>query len=485
MRHLARTLVPVVVMILGAGCATRTPPPAGAPVVRQTIEDLTELIERGCFRCLEQAYGAADARGATQQAFESAALLVLRSKELGLAPDVWLNRARALAAADGSWSTVLEMIDVVPPDRLAGDRDAGLVQGAGRNRASRLLPMWRDVLASGGASAAFRAYLDAALTCEVEDGLTRETVAALGARLPDVPLVQYRLALCGPEMRLRLAAVRAADPDFVDADYALGRYELERGSEQDPAEAVRRLQSAAVAFPASSAIATTIGNLYQAWEEWEPALAAFDAALAVVPGHPDALLGRTTALANLKRYAPAIETASRLIEGRWFVGQAYYWRAWSHLQLRDFIVARGDADNARRLMVNASVFLLSGLIDWRLARLETAEKDFQDAMAMDFGQCDAALYLGGVRAELAKRPEALAAFNQARQCYDLSITLRRTLIADIEAKAGNPQTKARQVAGHARAIRASAEHRAEAVRAAGELERFLSSIQAPPRSPAR
>jgi tetratricopeptide (TPR) repeat protein len=483
MRYFAHGLALFVVIFGIAGCAARRP--AAAAPVPEVTEDLAALIERGCYRCLEQAYAAAERRGATSQAFESAALLVLRSKELGLDPAAWRERAQTLAAADGTWSAFLEMIDAVPPDRLAGDRDAGLLPGPGRNRPSASLPAWREMLAASGRSPAFRAYLEVALACELERGRTPESNEALAVSVPDSPIAQYRLALCGAEQRPRLAAIRAADPDFVDADYALGRYELERGPEQDPVEAMRRLRAAADAFPASSAIATTIGNLHQSWEEWEPALAAFDAALLVVPRHPDALLGRMTALANLKRYEPAIEAATRLIDGQWFVGQAYYWRAWSHLQLRNLEVARADADSARRLMVNASVFLLSGLIDWRLARLATAEKDFQDAVAMDFGHCDAALYLGGVRAELAKRPEALAALIQARQCYDLSITLRQKIIAEVEAAPGHAQTKARQIAGHARAIRESEEHRADAVRAAGQLERALSAAPAPPQSRGR
>jgi hypothetical protein len=59
--------------------------------------------------------------------------------------------------------------------------------------------------------------------------------------------------------------------------------------------------------------------------------------------------------------------------------------------------ARADADRARSLIANASMFVLSGMIDWRLRRLETAEEEFQRALTMDFGQCEAAHYMGIVR----------------------------------------------------------------------------------------
>jgi tetratricopeptide (TPR) repeat protein len=103
-------------------------------------------------------------------------------------------------------------------------------------------------------------------------------------------------------------------------------------------------------------------------------------------------------------------------------------------------------------MVNPAVFLLSGLIEWRLLRRETAETEFQEALKMDFGQCEAAYYLGGVRAELRKLPEALAAINQARQCYDLALAVRRSSYEDAMAKAVTPEARARESARHERAI---------------------------------
>ena len=116
----------------------------------------------------------------------------------------------------------------------------------------------------------------------------------------------------------------------------------------------------------------------------------------------------------------------RLIDaGQWHLGEAYYWRGWNQLRLEEHDRARADADRAKTLMSNAAVFVLSGVIEWRLRRLDTAEQEFQSAIAIDFGECEAALDLGVVRDERRKPVEALAAFQQARQCYDLSIALRR------------------------------------------------------------
>jgi tetratricopeptide (TPR) repeat protein len=228
---------------------------------------------------------------------------------------------------------------------------------------------------------------------------------------------------------------------------------------------LRRLQSAAEAFPRSPAIATTIGNVYRAWEEWAAALESYDSVIALSPNHPEALIGRTISLSRLGRSDEAIETASRVIDGGlWRRGEAYYWRGWNHLVRGDYQAARRDADRAKALMANPPVFVLSGAIEWRLQRREAAEKEFEQALVMDLGECEAAFNLGVVRDELGKTPEALAAFTQARQCYDLSIVLRRDAIARIRSGPGNEATKNRAAALHERALQDFQARRGEAAR---------------------
>jgi tetratricopeptide (TPR) repeat protein len=216
-------------------------------------------------------------------------------------------------------------------------------------------------------------------------------------------------------------------------------------------------------------------------EAWTDGLSAYDAALSLVPDHPDALIGRTIMLSNLNRHREAIDAATRLIDkGTWFVAQALYWRAWNRFQLEDYPIARQDADRARALMVNAGVYLLSGMIDWRLGGLDSAEREFEEALRMDFGQCEAATFLGGVRNQRSKVPEALAAFKQAVQCYDLTIAVRREAIARLDAADATPSHKAREIARHQRGIDQAEKRRAEALNGVDVLQKYLTSIQ--PRS---
>jgi tetratricopeptide (TPR) repeat protein len=476
-----RPLFLLMAMSVAAGCA-RKPPPVVEPAPAVPLVDVAALIQRGCYRCLEDAYAAAVKQGQTGLAFEAALLLVLRSKELGLPDGLWLERANAATENDPQRIEYERMVALVPPDPLSGDRETII----GRPGGSQTLLTRLKTVAGGSASRELRAYVEGALACVFSTPPDADAfVKSIDEAAP--PLLQYRAGLCGAAQASRLRRLQESEGGFVDADYTLGRYARDDDA-PDQEEAMRRFQSAFAAFPRSTLIPTAIGNLYRAWEEWALANTAYESALALRPTHPDALLGRTIALANLARHQESLDTATRLIEvGRWFQGEAYYWRGWNYLQLKDYPAARTATDRAKSLMVNASVFVLSGMIDWSMVRLDSAEREFEQALTMDFGQCDAALFLGGVRAEMAKAEPALAAFNQARQCYDLSIAVRRKLIETILAGKGSEPTKARQVASQERAIAASEKRKADAVGAIAQIQAHLDARKspAPPPTPSR
>ncbi|HZM94464.1 MAG TPA: tetratricopeptide repeat protein [Vicinamibacterales bacterium] len=462
-----------ILLIVLAGCATSRPAPsATTPVPPNPLPEITRLIERGCYTCLEKAHALAREHAVSQLAFETAAILALRSLELGLPAAAWLSEAQTLADGDAARLEYMEMVAAIPPDPLSGNRDDLLSETRARNRDRTRAPAWRQSLTSGPGSEVFKRYLDIALVCSID--VFRESREELVKEIVDrpVPVLEYRAGICDSRFVTQLSGVRVGDPDFVDADYVLGKYALENRKGQNQEEALRLFRSAAAAFPQSPAIATNVGNLLQAWEDWPQALAAYDTAIALVPTHPDALIGRTVSLSYLERHQEAIDTATRLIDGgRWFLGQAYYWRGWNYYYMDNANAARVEADRARTLMVNAAVFVLSGMIEWRLTRPTTAEKEFEEAIVMDAGQCEAALMLGGVRSDLRKTPEGIAALEQARQCFDLSITVRRRAIGVINDGSGTPETKAREIARHERAIARAESRRADAEKAIATLRK--------------
>lgn len=498
MRIPAERLIPLLaVAAMLTACGARTPPAAVPPPVNAVTpaapavptERAADLLRRGCFACLERALLAAREQDAPQIAFEAAALLAVRAKELGLAPDPWLQEARALAGDEPFSRLVLEIVDALPADPRAGSRDAVLAQTPARRRARVLLAEWMRALDTGPGSAVFRNYLQLALACTSDDAAApkaEEVAAGFTAEARAAPLVEYRLGLCGSDQQALLRSVRSRDPEFTDADYPLARYMMQVREYPDVDGALRLLQSAAAAFPQSPAIATTAGDLFRTIEAWTEALAAYDAATALIPDHPDAIIGRTIALSHLGEHHTAIAAATRLVDrGRWFVGQALYWRAWNHVQLGTLAAARADADRARVLVLSAGVYLLSGVIDWRLGRLDTAEREFEEALKIDDDQCDAALFLGGVRNERARIPEALTALRQALQCYDRTIALRNGAIARLATADATPAYKARERARHQRALDEAGKRRGEALNGIDLIEEYLTSSRRPPRSPAR
>jgi tetratricopeptide (TPR) repeat protein len=466
-----RAALVVAALVIVTGCAARRPVPPPVVPAPLRVDDLTALIEQGCYRCLERAYEQAQARGATQHAFESAVLLTVRSKELGLPFGEWLAKARNAAPEGAAAALYLTIADALLPDRLSEERYTLFEMGMRNVRSS--VTEWRGELRSGPASELFRAYLDLALVCAF--GRLGENAQSYTDDLDPVagvPLYQYAVGICDASKAPRLQAMRTANDEFVDADYALGRFLIEDPTSGDQEGGLRRLQTAAAAFPQSSAMRVWIGNTHRSWEEWPAALEAYDAALALSPTHPDALIGRTIALSQLGRAQDAIATATMVIDGgQWMVGEAYYWRAWNQLRLGNLPMAREDADKALTQMANARVFVLSGVIEWRMRHLENAEREFQRAITIDFGECEGAFDLGIVRDELGQHAESLAAFRQAGQCNDLSIKLRREAIAKIEAGPGTPSSRTRDAARHQRALRELEERRDEIARAIVALEK--------------
>ncbi len=469
-----RLAIAVAALVVVTGCAPRRPAAVPVTPAPPRLDDVVALIEQGCFACLERAHDQALGRGLRAQAFEAAVLLLLRSKELGLPFEEWRVKARASAPEGEAYAGYLTMADAIAPDRFSEERYTQFELGMRNARTS--VPEWRDELRAGPASDLFRGYLDLSLVCSF--GRVGENSQSYTGELDPVaaaPLYQYGVGICDAAKLPRLTAFRSAHPDFVDADYALGRYLIEDPTSGDQEGGLRRLESAAAAFPRSPAIAVWIGNTHRSWEEWPAALEAYDAGLALSANHPDALIGRTVALSQLGRAQDAIQSATRVIDnGQWMVGEAYYWRAWNQLRLGNLPMAREDADRARTQMANARVYVLSGVIEWRMRRLETAERDFQQAVTIDLGECEGAFDLGIVRDELRRFPESLAAFKQAGQCNDLSLKLRQEAIARIESGPGTAVSRARDAARHRRALQEIEERRDEIVRAIAALEAALS-----------
>ena len=467
-RHVAAPLTALFLLLALAACAPRAAVGTVAVPTAPPAPDLDTLIAVGCYRCLEEALPQADSEGA----FQIAILLALRAKELGLPYAPWLERAERDMPLGEEWPLYLEIANIVRVDPLSGDREAILTLTTSQRRPAATALEWIETLQTGRASPLLRAYLDLTLSCST--GQRQAAIERVKGRFGKVPLIQYRIGTCGSQVHL--TALRAAYDVYADADLPLARNALDSAT-PDHEEALRRFRAARLAFPESPLVTASLGDLHREREEWTEALEAYDATLALVPTHRDALMGRTVALSNLSRHEEAIATATRILQlGNWFEGGAYFWRAWNHYNLGDIAPARQDVEQARARGRSAATLVLAGMIAWRQQQLEAAEGDFQAALDIDRGQCEAAALQGGVRTAQARYREAVESFQHAIQCFDLTIALRRKLMEEIDAGPGSPQGKAAQKARHERAIAEAEKNRGDAVQNVTAVQRRMESV---------
>jgi tetratricopeptide (TPR) repeat protein len=434
--------------------AVAPPPTAGADA----------LVADGCYRCLREAFEIYESAGLADRMFSTALLIAVREKELGLEALPWLERARALAtsatsayvdiAAAVPWTSVANAPDFDPPPRptpiVLQDRLAFLT----RPDATTL-----------------DRYLLLATTCDRRGGGPPEQFVA------DVPLLQFRLGICGFDHPQDLDTVFASSAWFVEAGFFLARYEMTNTGigRAQVTRALPLLLAAHEGIPESPIITATLAGVWAARNEYARALALYDEVLAVRPRQRDSLLGRTTVLTYLGRPDDAIATASQLIDlGTWYLGDAYYWRAWNYYNTDRRDAARSDVERARQFQSGDDLLTLSGMIAYDDRRAGDARRDFDAASAANPANCSAVWYLGVLDVDERLWPAARERFTGATECYGAAAaaTEREELSPDLSPAAlvQQQQERARRLANNLRQEARSALNVAMLSRQLGDRE---------------
>src|SRR5205085_11805010 len=120
------------------------------------------------------------------------------------------------------------------------------------------------------------------------------------------------------------------DPRFKEIESWLGLREL---AQQRLDESQTHLTAAFDWHPRWPSVAVTLAGVDMTAEDLSGALRLYDIALQLLPGLPDALMGRIRALSYLGRYADALAGVDDLDRAQWFPGEGAYWRAWNEMQL--------------------------------------------------------------------------------------------------------------------------------------------------------
>lgn len=446
-----------------AGCAARGP----SPQVVAELGKADALVREGCYTCLKEAQAIYErfsapprpVSEAARGAFEATLLIAMREKELGLPSEPSLDRARQLAARIGNpkagvastktgnpkagVASAISATVMLDAAALVIGETAGLdpeqrAQVTGRTRPAlepanpqrRALDVWVD-------TSPVAQYL--ALVIDCEQARLRESVkpADILANYPGVPLIRFRLAVCGGPGAPPAGPIRETDPRFLDTLPWEARREL-IGSQTEGIDLYKGtalLGQAHEAFPASHWLSLYWARSNQSLAEFESALAGFDAVLADAPAHRDAMLGRVTSLSYLMRHPEAIATATRMIElGTWHIGDAHYWRAWNQYNLKALEPAWIDVEIAIKMVQTTNVFMLAGLIAYERKDLPTAVMRFDRSFELDVTNCDAVWMGALVRVDQQDWPQASPKFARAMSCFSNAAAQARSNLAALDAE---------------------------------------------------
>lgn len=409
------------------------------------------LASAGCYSCLVEALAIYEKAGATQAAFETALLVALREKELGIPEDTSLAKAGALATAAGADAVLLrEVADYTPVEPTGQDPDK-YAQRNTRDRRTRAGEL-RALLETTTPSL-LNAYLEVSLDCDDPKARALVKPADLVATYSDTPLLKYRFAICALGDRQWLDAIREADARWTEIAF----FQARRAAAARPPDlrgALDLFTIAVPAFPRSAAMVLAQAHAERAYGDLEPALASYDKTIALLPTSRDALLGRVITLSYLERHSEAIATATRMIDlGTWLMGDAYYWRARSRYVLKMVDDAWSDAENAIKLAPNTNVYTLAGVIAYDRKDLDVAKDRFARARRLDQGNCTAHSYYALVDAAQNDWPEATPVFSQAMTCFVHANAETRRTIAELEATDTDPVYKARLIADQQKTLR--------------------------------
>jgi tetratricopeptide (TPR) repeat protein len=448
----------VLLAVLVSACA-RTPIPAApaAPTVAQRLAALDVLVREGCLDCLIAAYGQYDAlrtlpggaEEGTAGAIRSAALIAVRERELGMADDGFLEKARMLLAADAgqpAWvATALSVIDALPTGGAptgAVSSDAGLE----RSRALRTnLGSWSNVLRDRAPVDELASYVWLALACTAGDArtLTLDAIVEPTSTFSGAPLIAFRRATCRNVSAEALQAILTHDPRFVEVEFLLGRRDVALlVAGQDKLEDAERAFGAAFAWhPAWPALTQAIANLAMTLEEFDRAVTFYDRTLSIEPHFADALLGKARALTYVGRSLDAIATVDQLMAERWFLGDAHFWRALNLYELERYDEAWTDIEAAAKLLVNGEVPKLAGRIAYSRHQIDVSRAKFEESHERKPDDCEAGYYLGVVLAELREWPRTATVLVDTAACL---AEAERSYQADIAKIAASSEPPARR-----------------------------------------
>jgi tetratricopeptide (TPR) repeat protein len=385
------------------------------------------LVTVGCYRCLDEAvaryFALPPAQGAAAAAndttlFRTLILLAMREKELGLDAAAHLKQAGLLVLHVTNPVVAREQLrwaELIPAN------PSGLPRDVSETQHNQLTAARSEVDARLARAAADRnrvdTYIDVSLACALAYDLRPLDPAAIAGPAIADPLIQWRVVTCDRRQDDALRTFAGGHPRYVESEYVIGRHLIALvGDPKSRREARDRLRTADREIPGSPAIAVDLAGVTRVTSP-KDALPLYERVTRAQPRHHEAWLGQAICLTYLDRSREAIAAATTLIDlGRWFTGEAYYWRAWNRHHLGELDAAWADATTARRTLFTTDVFGLAGRIAHDQGQFDSARPLLVQALALSDANCPAWWVLGLVESAQEKWPEGGHAFEGAERC---------------------------------------------------------------------
>ena len=433
---------------LFSACAPKGP----SPQLLAEVAKADALQSQGCYNCLKESLAIYEKHltakvqppGLREKAFDSALLISIREKQLGMPSDDSAAKARQLVVA--TRQPLLDAYELILGDTTGIDPEMrAFVTGRDRPPVEPDNPKRRALDALPPTDLAAK-YVALSIDCEQQKLSESIDMKALASTYSGSPLLQFRLATCGRPGAPNIATIRENDPRWVDTFYWEGRRELiaSLGNAVDLSKVIGFYAQAREAFPSSLMITMAWANTNLMAEEFESALSGFDDVVKQFPTHRDALSGRMQSLSYLMRNQEGVAAATRLLDlGTWHIPDAYYWRAWNRYHLKEYDIAWADVENAIKGLSNSQVYMLAGLIAYERKELPTAVDRFDTAFKVNARACDAVWMSGLVSIDMNELAIAGPKFARSMTCFVSAASGLRQERAQLDMaiqKRGTPPT---------------------------------------------
>jgi tetratricopeptide (TPR) repeat protein len=434
------------------------------------------LVRAGCYKCLTEALaiyeklaaGPTAVPVAAYRAVDTAVLLAMREREIGLGSGRSRQRAEELARelpAPADYSTFLSIVDAIgwKPTGVSPEQQGapvGMSRSVNANFAG-----WRATLQASAPLDLLSAYQLVTLECLYAYRLSQAKQEPWALPAASSPLIRARAATCSGAAARLLDDVLRDEPRLRELHLFLGERALGRGTLRT---AERHLLTALEEIPQLMSAKLVLGHIYLGMEDIESAFKAYHEVTTAVPGQRDAMIGEAKALSYLDRSDEAIAVLDQMVRlGSWYLGDAHYWLGWNRLHLKQFDLANDEVIAARKYMpMDPLVDKLSGRVALARNEIERAEREFRTAVEHFAGRqtrdCDTNYYLASVLVMQKKWPEGAQWFSQVVPCYVEDEQAARRKIEEITAADLPDERKVRLVAAKQKGISALQSQQARA-----------------------